>query len=519
MVALRNWPKGAEYASFGLASLVFVLIPSELGIQNVAARVARQPAGAHSQTRLPPSRFGAMHTAKLDLPRPIGTEIPEPPVVRLASFEPPDDIVGSIGAATPGKESRGPVRVSPTINRTSKGDRLVPEVVPTEQTAPADEPVSATEPAVAPATSELAAEEFPEVQADILAAIERDKIKVGKPSVRPDEIEAAMRFRPFPEYDISMSLEAHPQIRVEEPVVVAKLDPADLIPNAPPSLDGLNAAVKAERLYFGNDPFSTSLSAIEPWALGEEPILLFPRAPSETVANSAAPTVAPPPSVAVPTVSIPAAAVPTASIPSAAPQIAALSNAAVPPADAGITVATKGEVSTEARSTQAPAERLGLTGDKRVKAEKCLTQAIYFESGIEPVRGQIAVAQVVMNRVFSGYYPNDVCGVVFQNVHRYLACQFTFACNGKRLIVANQAMWDRAARIAQETLDGKLWLPEVAKATHYHANYVHPWWAHAMYKYAQIGLHIFYRPRMWGDGSDKPIWGSAAYTTEAAAKM
>jgi len=73
-----------------------------------------------------------------------------------------------------------------------------------------------------------------------------------------------------------------------------------------------------------------------------------------------------------------------------------------------------------------PAERLHLTGAARVKAERCLANAIYFESRSEPVRGQMAVAQVVVNRAFSGFYPEDICGVVYQNASRHLACQFTF---------------------------------------------------------------------------------------------
>src|SRR5262249_33566185 len=80
-----------------------------------------------------------------------------------------------------------------------------------------------------------------------------------------------------------------------------------------------------------------------------------------------------------------------------------------------------------------PAVRLGLEGKERVKAEKCLADAVYFEARGEPLRGQQAVAQVIMNRVFSGYYPNNVCGVVYQNAHRHLRCQFTFACEGKDL--------------------------------------------------------------------------------------
>src|SRR5262249_45834810 len=81
----------------------------------------------------------------------------------------------------------------------------------------------------------------------------------------------------------------------------------------------------------------------------------------------------------------------------------------------GETIAGKGEVTGEGHHPQSPAERLGLEGEARAKAEKCLTNAIYFEARGEPVRGQIAVAQVVMNRVFSGYYPDSVCGVVYQN--------------------------------------------------------------------------------------------------------
>ena len=135
------------------------------------------------------------------------------------------------------------------------------------------------------------------------------------------------------------------------------------------------------------------------------------------------------------------------------------------------------------------------------------------------MRGQIAVAQVVMNRVFSGFYPNDVCGVVYQNAHRHLACQFTFACDGIPDVVTDQESWSRAQRIARETLDGKLWLPEIAKSTHYHASYVYPYWVRAMRKNAKIGLHNVYRPRKWGAGEDAPSWGSATYTADAAAKM
>jgi hypothetical protein len=80
-------------------------------------------------------------------------------------------------------------------------------------------------------------------------------------------------------------------------------------------------------------------------------------------------------------------------------------------------------------------------------------------------------------------------------------------------------MWDRAKRIAAAMLDGKLWLPEVAKSTHYHAYWVRPSWVHEMKKMYKTGVHTFYRPRKWGDGSDAPSWGDAAQTATISAQL
>jgi len=136
----------------------------------------------------------------------------------------------------------------------------------------------------------------------------------------------------------------------------------------------------------------------------------------------------------------------------------------------------------------------------------------------EPEKGQQAVAQVVMNRVFSGYYPNDVCGVVYQNANRHLACQFTFACEGKDLSRIDEPdMWEQAKRIAKDTLDGKIWLAEVGHATHYHAYWVHPSWVHEMTRLYKLGVHTFYRPRNWGDGDDAPVWGKASSKADSPA--
>jgi spore germination cell wall hydrolase CwlJ-like protein len=185
----------------------------------------------------------------------------------------------------------------------------------------------------------------------------------------------------------------------------------------------------------------------------------------------------------------------------------------------GETVVNKGVVNGNGLSLLSPAERLGLVGEDRHSAEKCLTEAIYFEARGEPARGQIAVAQVVMNRVFSGYYPTTVCGVVYQNAHRRLACQFTFACDGIKDRVTEPQAWERAKIIARETLDGKHWLADVGKSTHYHAYWVRPHWVRTMNKLDKIGVHTFYRPRLWGDGSDKPAWGDAEIPVEPAQKI
>src|SRR5262245_49363941 len=101
MVPSRNGPKGAEVASFGLAILVFLLTPTQVGYQDLAALIAQQPAvAARSREHLIASPFGTIHAATFSLPRPVGTAIPEAPMVRLASLG-PHDVTGSIGDSHP----------------------------------------------------------------------------------------------------------------------------------------------------------------------------------------------------------------------------------------------------------------------------------------------------------------------------------------------------------------------------------------------------------------------------------
>ena len=132
---------------------------------------------------------------------------------------------------------------------------------------------------------------------------------------------------------------------------------------------------------------------------------------------------------------------------------------------------------------------------KLASEQRCLAEAIYFEARSESEAGQAAVAQVVLNRVSSGLYPNSVCGVVYQNRNWHNACQFSFACDGKSLRITEPEPWAVAVRIADAVTQGSTYNAQVGSATHYHANYVRPSWARQLKKMEMIGHHVFYRLR------------------------
>jgi spore germination cell wall hydrolase CwlJ-like protein len=125
--------------------------------------------------------------------------------------------------------------------------------------------------------------------------------------------------------------------------------------------------------------------------------------------------------------------------------------------------------------------------------QACLANGIYFEARGESVRGQAAVAQVILNRVRNPAYPNSICGVVYQNDRWFNRCQFSFACNGRKKRIDSPANYKTAQDVAMAVTAGKIFIPEVGSSTHYYANYVHPGWARTMQKMTRIGLHIFYR--------------------------
>jgi len=132
------------------------------------------------------------------------------------------------------------------------------------------------------------------------------------------------------------------------------------------------------------------------------------------------------------------------------------------------------------------------------REQQCLANAIYFEARGESIRGQAAVAQVVLNRVRNPTYPKTICGVVYQNDSWFNRCQFSFACDGRKDVITSPSHYGKAKEIALAVTAGKIFIPEVGSSTHYYAQYVSPGWARAMNKMTKIGLHIFYRTKNGG---------------------
>jgi len=123
---------------------------------------------------------------------------------------------------------------------------------------------------------------------------------------------------------------------------------------------------------------------------------------------------------------------------------------------------------------------------------RCLAEAIYYESRNEAAIGQMAVADVVLNRVSSPLYPDSICAVVYQGAERKTGCQFSFTCDGSLDRKRGQFAWKKSQNMAGAILAG-MRIPVTHQATHYHASYVKPYWAPNLTPTAQIGAHKFYR--------------------------
>jgi hypothetical protein len=368
-------------------------MPTEIGYQDIASLLARQPGVAERWQKRVFSSAGTIQVATFSFGRPIGTSSPQTATYRLASLDTQGiDITGSV---TRNSLVAPPPRYQaadfPKVDRTLKGDRLI--VRPP------------------PAPAEAAGERAPAIEdpSTSNALVKGAKTAEAAPSVArtplDPELQAALSAPPLPQFDVSLSLETRPQ------------DDLKSVPDAPaaaPPRDGFS--FKTSSLFFGSSLGSPE--SIERWRPGEEPTIVAPAA-------------RPDPDMKV-----------IASLPVDA-------GGPVRAGEMGESIAPKGEVNSDNQRAKTPAERLGLFDEKsRAKSEKCLAEAVYFEARGEAVRGQIAVAQVVLNRAFSGKYPETVCGVVYQNKHRHLACQFTFACDNNADVVREPDMWDRARKIA-----------------------------------------------------------------------
>ena len=279
-----------------------------------------------------------------------------------------------------------------------------------------------------------------------------------------------------------MSLEAQPldDLKAGPDAAVLPLEPA-------PSRDGFS--VKTSSLFFGSSSLGGSTESMERWQPGEEPLIVMPGA-------------LPDPDMKI-----------MASLPVDADE-------PVKAGDSGESIAAKGEVNADNQRAKTPAERLGLFDEKsRAKSEKCLAEAVYFEARGEAVRGQIAVAQVVMNRAFSGFYPTRCAAWSTRTSTAISPASSPLPATGIADVSANPTCGSVRKRSPRRCLTASCGCRKSTSSTHYHAYWVRPSWVNEMKKTGQFGVHTFYRPRAWGDGSDAPSWGNPTETAAISAKL
>jgi spore germination cell wall hydrolase CwlJ-like protein len=521
MLASHGRAKGGLRVPFGFTIVLLLVLPSRIGSHHVSDLIARQPIAERPQKAALVSAFGAVHEQRFSAAGPMGASMPLSSGYTLAAFDPKGS---ELGAAILGHAHVDPANRQygeSMVNRSRKGDFAVSRkgdrLVVAKGESPSQPKVARSGSAVPPVAPSRAA-----------PAEVADESARPAPDIRGYSPASGGEYR-VARVSPENSNTAYPVLASPRPDAgSAPVSESGDRPSRRAAID-TDPALRASRLFFGVDPMGERVAALEPWAPGEapqfedfksvahmdvtvagDPLSRPASAPTESTFKLAS---LPPDRFEQDWEGIPDAPVERAELPPILLDPAAREDAG----RGGETVAPKGEVTGEDKRPMSPAERLKLDEKGRAKAEKCLAEAVYFEARGEAALGQVAVAQVVLNRAFSGKYPGTVCGVVYQNSHRHLACQFTFACDGIRDVIREPDMWERARKIAAEMLDGKLWLPEVGKATHYHATYVHPGWVREMKKMHRLGVHIFYRPRAWGDGGDAPEW-SDPDTTQSVAK-
>lgn len=170
--------------------------------------------------------------------------------------------------------------------------------------------------------------------------------------------------------------------------------------------------------------------------------------------------------------------------------------------------------------------RFAGTPDDFANARECLALAAMAEAGPSDP-GQRAVMQVVLNRARHPAFARTVCGVVFEGAERATGCQFTFTCDGSLARRYGPAAWDAARARAEAMLKGAVFAP-VGNATHYHTDWVFPWWSPKLEKLARVETHLFLRwPGYWGSsgaarmryGGGEPQFAALMVGTSKAATL
>ena len=161
--------------------------------------------------------------------------------------------------------------------------------------------------------------------------------------------------------------------------------------------------------------------------------------------------------------------------------------------------------------------------EDRARAVDCLAAGVLYEAGDDTI-GERAVAQVVLNRLRHPAFPKTVCGVVFQGSERSTGCQFSFTCDGAMVRRRpSEGAWTRAREVATAALSGAVFR-QVGYATHYHTDWVVPYWQSSLDKLTKVGTHLFFRWSGWwgrpgafgrGQGGGEPAIAALAALSPA----
>lgn len=149
---------------------------------------------------------------------------------------------------------------------------------------------------------------------------------------------------------------------------------------------------------------------------------------------------------------------------------------------------------TDLRITSMSSDIVKLSARDMQKQIQCMAKNIYWEAGNEPFEGKVAVAQVTMNRVASGKFPESVCGVVYQKTAAYekVVCQFSWFCEANNVTKPiHPKLYQESEDVAKMVMLEGMRLPSLKEAMYYHADYINPKWNKQ--KITQIGHHIFYK--------------------------